>query len=73
MTDDPESLVLRYLRRLESKFDAMAADIADIKAGQAAMRHQTVALVATDAAQEGTLATIQARLDRLEKRLDLRD
>jgi hypothetical protein len=57
MAEEPDNLVLHYLRRLDAKVDRMAEDLHDIK------------VRLTTHVEEG-LAGINRRLDRLELRVD---
>lgn len=66
MTDEPENITLRILRRMDEKLDLIAADVQDLK-------------VRATNIEEG-LAGVNRRLDRLdervariERRLDLVD
>lgn len=64
MSDEPDSMVLRYLRRIDEKVDRMAADVADLKV-------RTTAIEQNVAITNGRLDRIEARLERIERRLDL--
>jgi hypothetical protein len=63
MADEPNNLVLRYLRSIDGRLDGIARDISEIKRSQAGMLQ--------------ILASHDARLlrveDRIEKRLGLVD
>ena len=66
MSDQPDNIVLVYLRRLDEKLDRLAFDMQDFK----------TRLTATEEAVVGVnrrLDRIDMRLDRLERRLDLAD
>lgn len=56
MAEEPDNLILRYLRRVDEKMDRLVDDIHDIK-------------VRLTAVEEG-LVGIQRRIDRMESRLD---
>ena len=56
MTDEPDNLILLYLRRIDGKVDRLADDMHDVK-------------VRLTAVEEG-LAGVQRRIDRLESRVD---
>ena len=56
MADEPESLVLEFLRRMDRKVDQVAEDMRDIKIRMTAI--------------ETGLAGVQPRIDRVEERLD---
>ncbi len=56
MADEPENLVLRYLRGIDQKVDRLLDDVSDLK-------------VRMTGVEEG-LAGVNRRLDRLEHRVD---
>ena len=56
MTDEPDNLILLYLRRIDGKVDRLADDMHDVK-------------VRLTAVEEG-LAGVQRHIDRLESRVD---
>jgi tetrahydromethanopterin S-methyltransferase subunit G len=66
MADEPENLVLHYLRRLDEKVDRLIADVRELKGTQTGMLEFL-------AAHDGRLTRIEDRLDRIERRLDLHD
>jgi archaellum component FlaC len=64
MSDDPENLVLIYLRRIDIKLDRIADDVGDLK----------VRMTNVDEGLAGVnrrLDRLEARVDRIERRLDL--
>jgi outer membrane murein-binding lipoprotein Lpp len=66
MTEEPESIVLVMLRRIDAKIDRMADDVRDLKVRQ----------TATEEALAGVnrrLDRLDMRVERIEKRLDLVD
>jgi archaellum component FlaC len=56
MADQPDNVVLVFLRRLDEKFDRMAADLGDVKTRVTSV--------------EERLAGVNRRLDRLEGRFE---
>ena len=66
MTDEPDSLVLRYLRRMDEKLDRVLDDMHDIKVRMTSVEEAL-------AGQSRRIDRIEARLDHIEKRLDLVD
>ncbi len=80
MSDEPENLVLVYLRRLDAKMERMADDMQDVKQrlsaleiGQARIRQDLAELYAAYAGVQVRLDHIDSRFDRIERRLDLQD
>ena len=70
---EPNKIVLRYLRRLderseriENKQREMAADLRTVKGHMASFMQ-------SETRQDETLASMEQRLDRVERRLDLVD
>ena len=71
MSDEPDSLVLRMLRRLDEKMDCLIDDVGDLKRRVTSLE-QLVALLHTDVAgQSSRIDRIETRLERIERRLDL--
>ncbi|HZH45922.1 MAG TPA: hypothetical protein VEY31_04740 [Roseococcus sp.] len=68
MSEEPESLVLRVLRRLDEKMDRLTADVSDLKMGVTSVGNQLAAMAAT---QASNYASLSSRLDRVERRFDL--
>ena len=56
MADEPDNIILQYLRRIDAKVDHLADDVRDLK-------------VRMTAVEEG-LAGVHRRIDRVENRLD---
>jgi site-specific recombinase len=75
MSEEVESLVLRYLRRIDEKVDRLAGDVSDLKLRMTNCEQQIAALSAMASGQYASVSTrldrIEARLDRIERRLDL--
>jgi hypothetical protein len=66
MADEPDNIVLRYLRRIDEKLDLVRDDVRELKTTQAGMLQIL-------ASHEGRLQKIETRLERIERRLDLID
>lgn len=64
MAEEPDSLVLRYLRRIDAQVDALREDMREVKTrlGLLEQRYAT---------SSSRIDRLEARLDRIEKRLDL--
>ena len=66
MAEEPENLVLHYLRRIDTRLDGMAADIRELKT--------TVAgILQVLASHDNHMLRMEVRLERIENRLDLHD
>ena len=64
MPEEPDSLVLRYLRRLDEKIDGLREDMRAVKTRIGLLKQQYASL-------SSRLDRVEFRLDRIEKRLDL--
>ena len=75
MSDEPENLMLVYLRRLDSKMDHLASDMQELKHRMTTLEVQVGQMVSSEmnhyASVSGRLDRIEARLDRLERRADI--
>ena len=66
MAENVENLVLGYLRQLDKKVDAMAADLHDA-------RQALSGVVQLRASQDAHMLRVEVRLGNIEKRLELHD
>ena len=64
MSDGPDSLVLRYLRNLDTKFDRMAEDIREIKGRVGALEERYASV-------SRRLDSLEFRMERIERWLEL--
>jgi hypothetical protein len=75
MSDQPENLTLIFLRRLDSKMDSLSQDFADLKHRMTAVEIQLGSMASTEQSHYASLALRldrhDARLERIERRLDL--
>ena len=80
MSDEPETIVLVHLRRLDAKMDRtiesvdnLATRMSIVDSGLASVRSETAGLHHAYAAVESELDQIRTRLDRTDRRRDLQD
>lgn len=80
MSDEPENLVLVYLRRIDAKLDRVIDEVQDLKSrvsalehGQARLRQDVAELYTAYPGIQVRLDHIESRLDRIEHRLNLRE
>jgi hypothetical protein len=77
MSGEPESLMLVFLRRLDVKMDGLAEAVADLKHRMTAVEIQLGSMASTEQSHYASLALRldrhEARLERIERRLDLVD
>jgi hypothetical protein len=66
MADDPDNLVLVYLRRLDEKVGRIGDDVRELKGRMTALVESVVGV-------QRRMDRLDLRLDRVEKRLDLAD
>jgi hypothetical protein len=66
MVENVENLILEYLRRLDTKVDALADDLRET-------RSVLSGVVQILASQDAHMLRVETRLGRIEKRLDLHD
>ena len=64
MADEPESITLIMLRRLDTKMDRLIDDVADLKARMTGLEEAV-------SGQSRRIDRVESRLDHIERRLDL--
>ena len=68
-----ESLILERMRRMEERFDRLDQKIDTTNAQLRVMNAHVAGIVGNDALNHEKFAIIEDRIDRIEKRLELRD
>ena len=66
-------LLLEHLKAIQSKLSSMANDINDLKADMRGLKSHMAGFMQSEVAQDSAIATMQTRLERIERRLELRD
>jgi len=66
-------LLLETLKAIQSKLTKVADDITDLKTDMRGVKGHMAAFMQSEVAQDGTLASIQSRLERIERRLELHE
>ena len=66
MADEPDSLVLVYLRRIDAKVDRLIDDVNDLKAGVSSVEENLAGV-------HRHIDRLEVRVERIERRLDLAD
>lgn len=64
-------LLLETLKAMQAKLAAIASDTQDVKADMRGLKGHMAAFMQSEVAQDNALASILARIDRIERRLDL--
>ena len=79
MADNVENLMLEHLKfqatldRMDKRQDEVIGRLANLEGGQASIIQHLGHLAGADAAQQLALDNVHRRLDRIERRLELRD
>jgi len=71
MTEEPDSLTLRYLRRLDEKLDRLGDQVSDLTTEVRGIKTHMAGFMQTEVGQDGQIASIKDRLARTPRRLDL--
>ena len=71
MSDQPENLMLIYLRRIDERTDRIETDLRDVKRRMTSLEEQTANLYHSYAGVQVRLDRIDSRVERIERRLDL--
>ena len=66
MADEPDNIVLIYLRRIDAKVDRLAEDMHDVKVRLTAVEEGLVGV-------HRRIDRLEARVEHIERRLDLVD
>ena len=71
MSDEPDNIVLRYLRRFDERMDLLILDMRDVKARLGSLEEKVVTMHSDIVRLEQRIDRVEDRLGRIEKRLDL--
>jgi hypothetical protein len=75
MSEEPENLVLVYLRRIEASMADLRTDMVDLKHRMTAVEIQVGSAAATEQSHYASIAIrldrLDGRMERIERRLDL--
>ena len=64
-------LLLETLEAIQAKLSDMASDVVDLKADMRGLKGHMAAFMQSEVAQDGAIASIQAKIDRIERRLEI--
>ena len=73
MVDEPDDLVLRYLRQIDQKIDNVAEEVKESKVRVGRVETSLPQVQAHLAERSVRMDKIDSRLDRIERRLTLTD
>ena len=69
MSDQPDNLVLVYLRRIDERLERIEVDMRDVKRRLTALEESQARMHQDIAAIRGDYAGLQLRMDRFDERL----
>ena len=73
MTEEPDSIVLRYLRKVDEKLDRLDSRQQEMTGELRSIKAHMAAFMQSEVARDGVMASILDRLDRIERRLELQN
>lgn len=73
MADEPDSIVLRYLRAMDAKLDRIGEEVREMKRRVGHVEGAVASLSVVLASLSVRLDQIDERVERIERRLDLRE
>ncbi|WP_376800260.1 hypothetical protein [Candidatus Raskinella chloraquaticus] len=71
MNDKVEHLLLEHLRAIRGDMTRLADDMRTVRSEMTALRHHVSGIVTLQEHDHTDIAALKARLERIEKRLDL--
>ena len=71
MAEQPDNIILVYLRRIDEKVDRLTDAVSDVKHRMTSIETQVATLHGSFAGQSPRMDRIEARLERIERRLGL--
>ena len=73
MTDNIENLILEHLRALRADVSTIKTDVRDLKLRMSSMENYMASFHLEIARHASKFDDVDARMDRIERRLELRD
>lgn len=73
MTEDVENLVLEHLRHIRGRVDQIAEDLGTVKLRLSSLESQVAGLHGDNAIAHQRMDRMDARLERIERRLELHE
>ena len=70
---EPDNIVLRYLRKLDERTQRIEDSQKDIAADLRIVKGHMASFMQSETRQDGTMAAMQERLERIERRLEISD
>ena len=70
---EPDSIILRYLRKLDERTERMEENQKDLAADIRILKGHMAGFMQAETRQDGAMASMSERIDRIEKRLEISD
>jgi transcriptional regulator GlxA family with amidase domain len=66
-------LLLEHMKEMQARLTALQSDVTDMKADIRGIKGHMISFMETELAQDGALASLATRVERIERRLSLSD
>jgi hypothetical protein len=73
MSENVENLMLEHLRAIRADMGSMKEEMSGMRAEMLIIRQHMAGLLGAQTLHDGEIANIKVRVDRIERRLELRD
>ena len=73
MTEPTNSLLLEHLKRIQADLSEVKRDVRGVKSEIVSLRTIMGEFLKADARREGSIASLEVRVERIERRLDIQD
>ena len=70
---EPDSIILRYLLKLDERTEHMEENQKDMAADIRILKGHMAGFMQAETRQDGAMASMSERIDRIEKRLEISD
>ena len=64
-------LLLEHMKEMQARLAALQSDVTDMKADIRGIKGHMISFMETELAQDGALASLATRVERIERRLSL--
>jgi len=71
MTEPTNSLLLEHLKRIQTDLSEVKRDVREVKSDIVSLRTIMGEFLKADARREGNIASLEVRVERIERRLDI--
>ena len=73
MTNETENLILEHLKRFQAQMTRFEDRLDNIATDLRSVKQHMAAFMASEASQDAEVASMKPQLERIERRLELRD